>query len=87
VQGGGAWSRMDVDLLNGAGVQIGQFANNKDGYVVGAGWEYKFAPNWSAFVEYNYMNFGTTSGTTSTGVNLNLDKDAQNILFGLNWRM
>ena len=87
VQGGGAWSRMDVDIINGAGAQIGQFANNKGGYVVGAGWEYKFAPNWSAFVEYNYMNFGTTSGTTSTGVNLNLDKDAQNILFGVNWRM
>ncbi|MBX9830175.1 MAG: outer membrane beta-barrel protein [Xanthobacteraceae bacterium] len=87
VQGGGAWSRMDVDLINGAGAQIGQFANTKGGYVVGAGWEYKFAPNWSAFVEYNYMNFGTTSGTTSTGVNLNLDKNAQNVLFGVNWRM
>jgi outer membrane immunogenic protein len=44
VQGGGAWSRMDVDIINAAGVQVGQFANNKGGYVVGAGWEYKFAP-------------------------------------------
>jgi len=86
-QGGGAWSRMNVDIINGNGAQIGQFANNKGGYVVGAGWEYKFAPNWSAFVEYNYMNFGTTTGTTSTGVNLNLDKDAQAVVFGLNWRM
>ena len=89
VQGGGAWSRMNVDITNGAGVKIGQFANNKGGYDVGAGFEYKFAPNWSAFVEYNYMNFGTTSGTTATGVNVNvnLKKDAQNVLFGLNWRM
>jgi outer membrane immunogenic protein len=86
-RGGGAWSRMNVDIINGAGAQIGQFANNKGGYVVGAGWEYKFAPNWSAFVEYNYMNFGTTSGATATGVDVNLKKDSQNILFGINWRM
>jgi len=87
VQGGGAWSRMDVDLVNGAGVQVGQFANNKGGYDVGGGLEYKFAPNWSTFVEYNYMNFGTATGTTSTGVNVNLKKDSQNVLFGVNWRM
>ncbi|AMN43671.1 outer membrane protein [Rhodoplanes sp. Z2-YC6860] len=87
VQGGGAWSRMDVTITNGAGVQTGQFANNKGGYDVGAGFEYKFAPNWSGFIEYNYMNFGTNSATTTTGVNVNLKKDSQNILFGVNWRM
>lgn len=87
VQGGGAWSRMNVDLVNGAGVQVGQFANNKGGYDVGAGLEYRFTRNWSGFVEYNYMNFGTSSGVTTTGVNVNLKKDSQNVLFGFNWRM
>ena len=28
--------------------------NNKDGYTVGAGLEYMFAPNWSAKAEYQY---------------------------------
>jgi outer membrane immunogenic protein len=29
------------------------------GYVVGAGFEYAITHNWSAFIEYNYMNFGS----------------------------
>ena len=31
------------------------------GWTVGFGAEYMFAPNWSVFVEYNYMNFGNPS--------------------------
>ena len=37
--------------------------NKKDGYTVGGGLEYMFAPNWSAKVEYQYYNFGNTSFT------------------------
>ena len=32
--------------------------NHRDGYTVGAGVEYMFAPNWSAKAEYQYYNFG-----------------------------
>lgn len=38
--------------------------NRKDGYTVGAGLEYMFAPNWSAKAEYQYYNFGNTTFTT-----------------------
>ena len=38
-------------------------ATIKDGYTVGAGLEYMFAPNWSAKVEYQYYNFGSTTFT------------------------
>jgi outer membrane immunogenic protein len=31
----------------------------RDGWTVGAGLEYALAGNWSAFVQYNYMGFGT----------------------------
>jgi outer membrane immunogenic protein len=27
--------------------------------MVGAGMEYAFSPNWSAKIEYNYLDFGT----------------------------
>ena len=80
-QGGGAWARTDQTVTAG-GVQIGQFGSTKGGYTVGGGWEYKFAPNWSAFVEYNYMDFGTSSGVTTTGVAVNLKRDMQNLLVG-----
>ena len=38
-------------------------AAHKDGYTVGAGLEYMFAPNWSAKAEYQYYNFGSTTFT------------------------
>ena len=38
--------------------------NHKDGYTVGAGLEYMFAPNWSAKAEYQYYNFGNTTFTS-----------------------
>jgi len=87
VHGGGAWSRFNIDVLAPGGAIIGQVANNEGGYDIGVGWEIKSAPNWSAFVEYNYMNFGTSSATTSTGVNVNIKKDLQNVMVGINWRL
>ncbi|HMH97631.1 MAG TPA: outer membrane beta-barrel protein, partial [Bradyrhizobium sp.] len=37
---------------------------HQDGYTVGGGLEYMFAPNWSAKAEYQYYNFGSTTFTT-----------------------
>ena len=34
--------------------------NHSNGYTVGAGLEYMFAPNWSAKAEYMYYDFGST---------------------------
>ena len=84
IQGGGAWSRADFDITAG-GVKTAQGANNKGGYDFGVGYEQMITPSWSAFVEYNYMNFGTASGTSSNGP-VSLKKDSQNILLGVNWR-
>jgi len=49
-----------------AGVPAGFTTNGKrqDGYTVGAGLEYMFAPSWSAKAEYQYYNFGSTTFTT-----------------------
>ena len=84
--GGGAWTRTTQTITNPAGVQIGQFANNKGGYVIGGGFEYMFARNWSTFLEYNYMNFGTNSGTTATGLPVSLKHDTQTVMAGINYR-
>ena len=46
------------------------FSNqNRPGWLVGGGFEYRFAPNWSTFVEYNYMDFGSWSAPFSDGAN------------------
>lgn len=85
-QAGGAWTRTTQDITTPAGVQIGQFANNKGGYDVGVGVEYMFAPRWTAFLEYNYMDFGRSSGTTSTGIPVSAKHDKQTLVLGVNYR-
>jgi outer membrane immunogenic protein len=55
---------------NNVGVTVGGVpaafttsGNNQDGYTVGGGLEYMFAPNWSAKAEYQYYNFGNSTFT------------------------
>ena len=44
-------------------IYIGFVTNgdHRNGYTVGAGVEYMFAPSWSAKVEYDYYNFGNAT--------------------------
>jgi outer membrane immunogenic protein len=71
------------------GVNVSTFSNltsTRQGYVVGAGVEYGFTPNWTAFVEYNYLDFGTRNYTLmdpGTGVTANFDvRDRVNVIKG-----
>jgi outer membrane immunogenic protein len=68
-KGGYAYSNYNESLTFGGVPQ--PFALNSshhDGYTVGAGLEYMFAQNWSAKVEYQYYNFGSTSFVTPVGL-------------------
>jgi len=91
-QGGVAWTQSDQYINNAAGAQVAQFGNNRSGWTVGGGAEYMFAPHWSAFLEYNYLNFGTSTGiwTDTTGCvagcSINLKRDSQNLLVGVNYK-
>jgi outer membrane immunogenic protein len=69
---------------------FGSASTTRLGWTVGAGFEYSFAPNWSAFVEYNYMGFGS-NGTTFTYTNAtpytyNETNNLQTVLVGVNFR-
>jgi outer membrane immunogenic protein len=59
VKGGGAWARIDHNILQ-AGGALSESATGIDrqGWTVGGGVEWMFAPGWSVFGEYNYMDFG-----------------------------
>src|SRR6202790_2686380 len=65
-KGGYGWK--DSNNLNvsvgGVPVAFTTNGNHRDGYTVGAGLEYMFAPNWSAKAEYQYYNFGNTTFAT-----------------------
>jgi outer membrane immunogenic protein len=62
VKGGYAFSDNDDNLtFLGAAFPFTLNDSHRDGYTVGAGFEYMFAQNWSGKVEYQYYNFGNTS--------------------------
>src|ERR1700712_404602 len=64
-KGGYAWrDSPNIGVtVGGAPAAFTTDANRKDGYTVGGGLEYLFAPNWSAKAEYQYYNFGSTTFT------------------------
>jgi outer membrane immunogenic protein len=71
VKGGGAWAR--IDTTHFATVPpptiVSEFATGQDrqGWTVGGGLEWMFAPGWSVFGEYNYMDFGRKTVGFTTG--------------------
>ncbi len=89
-KGGYAWKdNNDIGVSNaGFGVPFTTSGNAKDGYTVGGGLEYMFAPNWSAKVEYQYYNFGNTTVFSPAlpvgGASYN--NDEHTVKAGLNYR-
>ena len=65
-KGGYAWKDNDNISVVAAGAPAAFTTDNnhKDGYTVGAGLEYMFAPSWSAKLEYQYYNFGSSTFLT-----------------------
>jgi outer membrane immunogenic protein len=62
--------------------------NHRDGYTVGGGLEYMFAPSWSAKVEYQYYDFGSTTFTTGPAgvVGARFRDDDHTVKAGVNYR-
>jgi outer membrane immunogenic protein len=62
VKGGYAYSSNNESLtFGGAPIAFATSGDHTNGYTVGIGLEYMFAPNWSAKAEYQYYNFGSAS--------------------------
>ena len=60
VKGGYAFSDTSTAAFDGiTGLPVA-VSDSKDGWTVGAGLEYLFAPNWSAKIEYQYYDLGST---------------------------
>ncbi len=90
-KGGYAWRDGNtIGVANAAGVPqpFTTSGNSKDGYTVGAGLEYLFAPNWSAKAEYQYYNFGNTTLTTAPAdaVGARFRNDEHSVKVGVNYR-
>jgi outer membrane immunogenic protein len=82
--GGSAWTRNEYST------NVGSSATSdatRQGWLVGGGAEYVFAPQWSVFGEYNHIDFGTKTTTTVGDVFSYQSKITENVvLFGVNYR-
>jgi outer membrane immunogenic protein len=99
----GGWAWMNVDYgASATGVPVyGAFAirsasSTRDGWTVGGGIETALGSNWSAKLEYNYMDFGgdqyffpVTSPPVAAGVGRteNIFSDLHAVKLGLNYRL
>jgi outer membrane immunogenic protein len=87
-QGGAAWGHTSTNVTVG-GVQFGQTSNTRTGWTIGGGAEWMFAPHWSAFLEGNYMDFGSTNGSVITGgvvYPVSAKATETTVLVGVNYR-
>src|SRR4030095_3046091 len=88
-KGGAAW----VNDKYQATTSVLNFNANETrwGWIVGAGAEYSFTDNWSAKIEYNYLDFSTrtvkfTDTTDQIILNSNIRQSVQVVKTGINYR-
>jgi outer membrane immunogenic protein len=87
----GGWAYVDQDHSAVAPGVIFRNSDSRSGWTIGTGFEYGFSPNWSAKIEYNYMDFGNRDrGFTAPGVAVpvvvNIDEQIHLVKFGINYR-
>jgi outer membrane immunogenic protein len=93
VKGGAAWTN-NYDFLTLPGGGLSESSGfTSTGWTVGGGLEWMFAPGWSVFGEYNYMDFGTNlvtfiapPGLVPVGEHVNISEKVQTVLVGVNYK-
>lgn len=94
VKGGGAWLDFDsksrvFNTVLDTQVNTVRGGDTLSGWTVGAGVEWAWAPNWSAKLEYNYLDFGeerVTFRDDAGRVSRDIESDMHVIKFGINYR-
>jgi outer membrane immunogenic protein len=75
-------------------LDLGTKTNTQVGWTIGGGIEHAFAPNWSAKIEYNYVDLGTTSEDfnatvvppSSLSIRQAIERKLQIVKVGANYR-
>ncbi|MBR0797657.1 porin family protein [Bradyrhizobium jicamae] len=89
VKGGYAYSDNNETLTFGVlPVAFALSDNHSNGWTLGAGAEYMFAPNWSAKVEYQYYDFGDSHFTSPAALVPfgTFHNDEHTVKAGINYR-
>jgi outer membrane immunogenic protein len=91
LKGGAAWSRARYDDINDTGgpLQFFHSDSTRTGWTLGIGFERYFAPNWSWFVEYDFIDLGRQAEnlTSSIGtLHFSVREEVHTVLLGINYR-
>ena len=97
VKGGAAWAHMTFDVSNtgllfkpcGADACLvagGEASDDRWGWMVGAGIEHAVMNNWSAKLEYNYMDFGNKTYLINDAPAFDVSQKVHLVKAGLNYR-
>ncbi len=82
ITGGAAWGRSDYGNIYGVST-----SETNWGWVVGAGLEYAFTNNWTAKIEYQYIDLGGSNYTIpSTGGSISADSQLNVLKVGVNYK-
>ncbi len=90
---GAAWT----NVTYGGSATVGAVTNprsdltpTRSGWMLGVGAEWQFQRNWSAKIEYNYLDFGTLRITPNSALGFlstfDIDSHAHLVKVGVNWR-
>jgi opacity protein-like surface antigen len=88
VKAGGAWMNADYKLgATTSGITVNDsLANTRSGWNAGIGLEYPLFPRWSAKLEYDYLDFGTsTLNFVDAGIPASFKTQVNEIKLGLNY--
>jgi outer membrane immunogenic protein len=89
IKGGAAWVRDTFTDADPTAPYSGDAKSTRSGWTLGAGLEYQFAPNWSVFGEYNYMDFGRSTSTLNFNpgtYDYDIRQNVQALQLGINYR-
>jgi outer membrane immunogenic protein len=80
-------------LSNLTGIELASASATRWGGTVGVGWEYGFAPNWSAGIEYDHLFMGNSNNTFSVVnpvsaafINDRISQDVDMLTLRINYR-
>jgi len=87
VKVGGGWVRSEASITQLATGSTLTASHTDSGWLVGAGFEYAFTPNWTAKFEYDFLGLGdkTFAGFAGTRA-FELDRDVQQVKVGINFK-
>jgi outer membrane immunogenic protein len=89
-KGGAAWVHNNVSVTDPT-IPLNATGNeNRIGWTAGGGLEYGFAPNWTGFIEYDYIAFGTAGITVTNSaagsLPVSFEQSIQIVKGGINYK-